>query len=633
MFLIQHSSRSKLRLLTLGNLMRVLHGSERPLIIHFIGHGISDEGDTKLILEDDVGLDQPVSVAEFKRILPSTLGPPCRLAVLNACHSHGFATALINSGVEHVVAVNADDAILDITARHFAAQFYYFLLLGCFNVSDLFEIACKSILNNESLKNAFSYQYGTSLNWEEHLKFQLLPFDGIHDEPLDYEYVIGDVITPIWQNTNLRRVSPDPFEGRQKELQGIANYLHSHSNYRCIAIQGMGGMGKTVLAIAVGRWHHERSRYKNGVWLAELRSASRATEARKRIASAMGLPEDVTSEGKLHLRLADQNALLILDDMDNLIKNDADGTIHLLNSLLSCPRLRILTTSRLELPGNINYQRFQLSRLSPEFTLSIFQKYAPPHDMWRHNEGNYIEDLNWLIKLFDGYPFPIRLAATYMKQVRCSLNELRNRLDTDPLNVYVLRRLPPSRDTSLAITLNLSYHSLPPLAKHILTVLSLFPAGLTDNAAKQIIGDEKIRSLELLLQYSMAEEYDLGGPQRIGLPEPAREYVVSLIDDEENLYRQYFPAAINYFYRLSEEKYNEFTYELSAESASDVLLKEQPNILHHLKWGYRQNPVKIMFVYALEQLRNFGGLRTRDSLTLLCKIWGWPEILPKGWVI
>jgi len=55
------------------------------------------------------------------------------------------------------------------------------------------------------------------------------------------------------------------FVAREKELLKMYELLHGHSSRSCVVLHGLGGMGKTQLAIAYARRHKER--YTGIFWL------------------------------------------------------------------------------------------------------------------------------------------------------------------------------------------------------------------------------------------------------------------------------------------------------------------------------------------------------------------------------
>lgn len=248
----------------------------------------------------------------------------------------------------------------------------------------------------------------------------------------------------------------------------------------------MGGMGKTALALAAARWQRERDRWSDGVWLVTLRNIASAHEARNQIALALNLdPKAAESDAALAAALRDRHTLIVLDDLDALLIHDTDGLVALLKALLGTQRLRLLTTARRDLSGKVHYQSLELGRLDPHDAQIAFTTYAPSVDAW----GEWTPD-DWfdLHRFLDGYPFPIRLAATAMKQARLGLRYLLQRLRENPQGTFRYPGDKEDRETSLAATLDLSYALLPDDAQQAFARLALFPAGLTRDAACVILG-------------------------------------------------------------------------------------------------------------------------------------------------
>ena len=295
----------------------------------------------------------------------------------------------------------------------------------------------------------------------------------------------------------------------------------------CINLNGMGGMGKTVLAKAAGRWQHERRRWQDGVWFIDLRNIDTIDAARTKTLNTLPLgPEAIVRGIKSNCNmvevLSNSNVLIILDDVDLLLARDTEQCqgelIKFLEALLSCRRLQLVVTSRLAIPlAEVEPQ--EVLTIEPDFTRQIFRKYAPPELEWQENNTKDWEDL---IAFLDGYPLAIKIAATHMKQRKISLPKLWQRLKAEPVQTLCATPYPENKTNSLTAALNLSYNVLPSGAKALFPHLAMFPGGLTAEMARFVFGENSVESLEILDLYSMAEKKNVTAPWR--LPEPARYY-------------------------------------------------------------------------------------------------------------
>ena len=254
---------------TSQTLQDVLASRMKPLIIHFIGHGMREGDGTALVLEDEVGMTRALSEEELEIALSNQKQAPCQLALLNACYSEKLAQAFVQAGVSHIIAVNAEDKILDVAARCFARRLYQ-ALFNQYAIADAFLESRNAVKLDDKLKKLFnSKTFEQGVNFDEAFKFQLLPQTS-HNQSLIIEPADShQVILPQWSKNNLPAQDPK-FVGRRQEIHQVVKVL-AESDNRCIALHGMGGMGKTALAKAIGNWLHERDRYRDGVWLINLR--------------------------------------------------------------------------------------------------------------------------------------------------------------------------------------------------------------------------------------------------------------------------------------------------------------------------------------------------------------------------
>ena len=128
--------------------------------------------------------------------------------------------------------------------------------------------------------------------------------------------------------------------------------------------------------------------------------------------------------------------LLILDDLDVVLESDPEEAAGLIRALSSGHRSRLLVTSRWVLPGQVVDRLREIGRLDDAAAMVAFQQYAAPVSQWRVTES-YQEDLRAILKFLDGYPLPIKLAATLMKRRHCSISDLRRDLIDSPGELLV----------------------------------------------------------------------------------------------------------------------------------------------------------------------------------------------------
>jgi predicted ATPase/class 3 adenylate cyclase len=139
--------------------------------------------------------------------------------------------------------------------------------------------------------------------------------------------------------TNLA-VQLTTFVGRQQDLKSIETALEQH---RVVTLIGVGGVGKTRLALQVGA--HLLAAFADGVWLIELAAVGDASLLPYVVASALGVQprEGVPVEESVREYLASRDLLLVLDNCEHLL-DAVSGLVE--KWARACPALRVLATSR-----------------------------------------------------------------------------------------------------------------------------------------------------------------------------------------------------------------------------------------------------------------------------------------------
>ncbi len=144
------------------------------------------------------------------------------------------------------------------------------------------------------------------------------------------------------------------FIGREKERRALARLL---SGSRLVTLAGMGGVGKTRLAMRLSQ--ELASAYADGVAFVDLAPLTEAPQVDEAVAAALGAGAGaVAAEAAVVNMLQGRQVLLIVDNAEHL-----SGPVgRLLGQILArCPRVSALVTSResLGLPGEVVF------RLSP----------------------------------------------------------------------------------------------------------------------------------------------------------------------------------------------------------------------------------------------------------------------------
>jgi formylglycine-generating enzyme required for sulfatase activity len=563
---------------TSQTLQDVFSNRFKPLIIHFIGHGMREGGNTALVLEDEVGMTRHFTEEELEIALSNHQQAPCQLALLNACHSEKLAQAFEKVGVPHVIAVNAEDKILDVAARCFSRRLYQ-ALFNQDSVSNSFLLGRNAVKLDDKLKKLFnSLTFEQGVNFNEAFKFELLP-QAAHNQSLIIEPANSrQVIYPQWSNTNIPRDNPN-FVGRRKEIHQVIKTL-VESDKRCIALHGMGGIGKTALAYAIGQWLHERDRYQDGVWFISLRDTDSVGTLITKVQQSLEL-----KSFSLERELRNSRIFLILDDLDKLIEKESNELIEVLNSLLEqCPNLRLLLTSRDSLVRDIVYcHQEEVYSMGASETREIFKKYAPSQAQWGDND-DLESDFNLLVKFLDGYPLPIKLAASYMAETLSTLKLLREDLIDEPLEVLNSYSPQERKERSLRITLERSFEMLSVEAQDIFPLLAFFPSGLSRDLARAVWDRKGNKALIELLKFSMAEKSSTASDWRVTLPEPARTYAESKLQKGRKI--DYLAPQVLDFY------YSNFCdiilklFDNKDKKGQQLLLQENSNLILFLEWGY-----------------------------------------------
>ncbi len=311
---------------------------------------------------------------------------------------------------------------------------------------------------------------------------------------------------------------PTPFVGRQTELAEINRRL-LESDDRLVTLVGMGGMGKTRLAIESAT--QLRGEFLDGVYFIPLESVTHADQLFSVIADVLQIPFQDQSDPQEQLLnfLATREVLLVLDNFEHLLPN----TSPLINILEHVPALKIIVTSRQQL--NIDWERpFILNGLdvpppmariagSPNESIDNIGNYSAVQlFLKRARRINSKSNLNAeayltiskICRLLDGLPLGIELAASWRHLFSC--DEIAQKLEYD-LDFLSASTGTTDHHRDMRTVLDYSWQFLSSVEKTLLAQLSIFHDGF-DLAAATDIADAKPELMRALLNKSLIHHTD-----------------------------------------------------------------------------------------------------------------------------
>jgi predicted ATPase/DNA-binding SARP family transcriptional activator len=323
--------------------------------------------------------------------------------------------------------------------------------------------------------------------------------------------------------------------GREGELHRLTEHL-ADPNCRLLTMTGLGGIGKTRLALQAAQEHLEE--FLHGVYFVPLAALSSDEFLAPTIADALSLSlsGEEAPPAQLLNYLREKEILLVLDGFEHLLsappaeKNALD---FLLEILKAAPEIKIIVTSRqrlnlqaewvfrvrglafpkkapnagLDAEGMENYSAVQLfcrraRRLNHEFSLSDATKPA----------------VGRICRLVEGMPLGLELAAASIATLTCEqiADQLERSLDT----LATTMRDVPERHRSMQAVFEHSWHLLDEAERRVFRQLTVFQGGFTAQAARQV-AQASPKVLSALIDKSLLRQ-DISG--RYEIHELLRQY-------------------------------------------------------------------------------------------------------------
>jgi predicted ATPase/class 3 adenylate cyclase/DNA-binding CsgD family transcriptional regulator len=318
------------------------------------------------------------------------------------------------------------------------------------------------------------------------------------------------------------------FIGRDGPVAEVTGRLQE---CRLVTITGPGGAGKTRLASEVAR--RVADRFADGAWLVELAPLQDPALAAAAVATALGVREQPgePAAGALARVLARQQLLLVLDNCEHVIGAAAALSAGLLSA---CDDVRILATSRepLAVAGEARYRLAPLAL--PDLddvadaaraeAVALFADRARSADAQFALDDRSAPAVARLVTRLDGMPLAIELAAARVEAL--GVTQLLDRLGDRFALLAGRDRLAPSRQRSLAATVEWSYQLLDETERRVFRAVSVFPGPFTLDGAEAVAGPGAGAVVLRLVDCSLLVPPRAGadGRSRYGMLETLRSY-------------------------------------------------------------------------------------------------------------
>lgn len=305
--------------------------------------------------------------------------------------------------------------------------------------------------------------------------------------------------------------------GREDEKLEVSVLLRRS---RLVTLSGLGGIGKTRLAIAVAA--ESSSTFADGCWLVPLDSIYDGDLVSRQICAVFGLGEsaDETWLQVAAKSLRSKCALIVLDNCEHILDATANVCTYLLQE---CPSLRILTTSREAIgitgetvcavpalpvpePGHLPKGLSTMRRVIAGYEgVQLFIDRATAANKRFELNADNVEAVADICQRLDGVPLALELAASHVRTL--NVNQISAHLGNRLGFLRGTSRNATARHRTIHSTLDWSYELLTETERTLLSRLSLFSGGLNLEAAEKVCsGDGVEHQLVASLLGSLVEK-------------------------------------------------------------------------------------------------------------------------------
>ena len=404
----------------------------------------------------------------------------------------------------------------------------------------------------------------------------------LHDQRL----VLANRAAAVRPSNNLPPMTP--IIGRDDATSTVRNLLTAS---RLVTVAGMGGVGKTRVALAVA--HRLLDELPDGVYLARLDGVGDGALVASAVADSLGLLGADRTEviDALHANLGSRDVVIVLDNADH-VRSDA---IDVVESLLArSPNVRVIVTSRqpLDIDGEAVYRLPPLGTAPVGSTLDVLmaspavQLFLARAERVLDNDFATIDTVATICRELGGSPLAIELAAARVAAM--TPTELLERLDGQ---LDVLRSSRTSlvpRHQSLEQSIAWSFALLADDEQKLFSRLGVFRSGFSLAGCSAVVVDDSFSRervaelLEVLVHKSLLTVSEIGRETWFTMSAALAGFGRAQLEDadeRELLGRRHRDFEIALCIRLSQ------TIISKADTVIPMLHAEHNNIRAALRWS------------------------------------------------
>ena len=295
----------------------------------------------------------------------------------------------------------------------------------------------------------------------------------------------------------LKTVDPAPgnlrprnttFIGREAELAELEQVLKAH---RLVTLSGVGGVGKTRLALEIAA--RLADDFLDGVWVIELAAVGDPAAVPEAVAAVLGITQQpqMTIAESVATALEDRSRLLIVDNCEHVL----DAAADMIEAILArSATVKVIATSRegLRSPTNNSGRCRRLTSAPRAVDLFVERAHGVAPGISVNEDVGAVTEI---CRRLDGIPLAIEFAASRMQSMTAI--EVRDRLD-DRFRLLVGSRRGLERHQTLRHAVQWSYDLLDDAEKSLLNRCSVFAGGFDLAGAQAVTGsDDDIRHSRL----------------------------------------------------------------------------------------------------------------------------------------